>query len=88
MYMVDLPGKPGKHEVSQFASSVTAALKMIRAGSIATMAGDNGAINAYRADDGTLRADRSVYMATRESKTFRNLRTLAKWYRRALRRIQ
>lgn len=86
--MIDLPGKPGKHEVSRFSASVTAALEMIRAGSIATMAGDHGAINAYRDDDGVLRADRSFYMSTRERKTFRNLRTLAKWYRRALKRIE
>jgi hypothetical protein len=82
--MTDLPGKPGKHDVSRFAPSVTAAIQMIRAGSVATMAGDDGAINAYRDDTGKLRGQRMVHMGTRDDRTFRNLKTLAAWYRRAL----
>lgn len=85
--MLDLPGKPGKHEVSRFANSATAAVQMIRAGSIATTAGDMGAINAYRDDAGKLRGQRSVFMSTRDDRTFRNLKTLARWYRRALKLI-
>lgn len=87
MYMSDLPGKAGKHTVPRFATSATDALRLIRSGKIATMAGDHGAINAYRDDDGTLRGQRSVYRATQEDRTFRNLKTLARWYRRALVRI-
>lgn len=87
MLISDLPGKPGKFVVSRFAPSVTAALQLIRSGSVATMAGDHGAINAYRCDNGTLRAQRCFYMRTCEDRTFRNLRTLARWYRCALAKI-
>lgn len=87
MLIVDLPGKPGKHDISRFADTPTAALRMIRAGSVATMAGDYGSINAYRDDNGVLRAERHVYLREAEAKTFRSLRTLQKWYRRALVKI-
>lgn len=87
MQIVDLPNKAGKHEVSRFADTPTAALRMIRSGSIATMAGDHGAINAYRDDDGTLRANRFIHCREVESRTFRSTLALQKWYRDALVKI-
>lgn len=88
MYMIDLPGKPGKSEIKRFANSVTVAIDLIRRGDVASTAGDHGSINAYRDNAGKLRAQRCVYCSTQEDLVFKNLKELASWYRLALRRIK
>lgn len=86
MELRGLPNTKGVVEY-EFASSASAALRVLRKGKAASDGQRNGAINLWRDDDGKLRGSRCVHFMEVELKTFRTQSQAAKWYRRALKKI-
>ena len=86
MELRGLPNTAGAIECV-FAESATAALRVIRDGKAASMAGDRGSMNLWRDDNNQLRGDRCFYMRQMELRTFRNASDAAKWYRRTLKKV-
>jgi hypothetical protein len=83
-----LPGTDGSERECDLVRTVTAAFRSLRRGRPAAFAADNGAINVWRDDAGTLRGERYFYTAVRESKKFSSLKKLAVWLKRAIRKTQ
>ena len=73
-----LPNTKGERECLFF-GSFTQAMRIIRSGYIATTAGDNGAMNAWRDDDGVLRAYFCRRMITIEDRTFKTVKEFRGW---------
>lgn len=53
----------------------------------ATSAGENGAFNVYKDDDGNIRCELMRYMVTIESKIYKRLSDAEKWVNKAFVRI-
>lgn len=81
MRLVGLPDTKGVIEADGV-SSFAAVLRALRAGHAATTAGDDGAINIWRDDNGKLRGEVMRFMITQDSQTFNNQALIAPWFRK------
>ena len=78
--LVGLPGVKAKAIDSPSVSTRTAAIREIKRGARAiTAAGDDGAINVWKDDDGMWRCEFQRYKSTLDSKTYRYLAAVDQW---------
>jgi hypothetical protein len=79
--LVGLPGVSREKTEAAFVRSVTAASKELRAGNAITSAGDCGAVNVWKDDEGMWRCEFHRFMVTIDSKTFKYLAAVCEWLR-------
>jgi hypothetical protein len=86
--LTGLSGTDGKSRECVFVRSVPATLKVLRSGLAATAAGDNGAINVWRDDDGNYRCEFQRFMSVKDSQIFRHLVSVESWLKEWLEKIK
>lgn len=79
-----MPGVRSKHLRGPMASTVTGFMAALRKYRICSDAGDYGAVNVYRDDDGNYRCSFQVFYSTKGAGTFKTKRDVEKWLKRWL----
>jgi hypothetical protein len=92
--LVHLPGTDGKpREAIFFRGHSTLRMQVLKNGKekqkrAYTAAGNKGAINIWIDDDGFFRAERHVYMITKDSRKFKTFTQVVAWAKKAIKLIK
>ena len=81
-----LPDTAGTKEC-EFFNSVSRARAILRKGLAATSAGDDGAINVWKDDNGKWQCEAMRYMVTQDSQTCDRVKDIEPWVRTWLKKI-
>jgi hypothetical protein len=81
--LIGLPGISGKKLEAVFIDDDYKNIRqIILDGNAATDAGDNGAINIWKDDNGRIRCEALQYLRTVESKSYKSIRSAINWAKR------
>lgn len=80
--LLGLPGVKRRAVVAQTARNRTSVLRLLRTNRAVTAAGDCGALNVWRDDDGSVRAEFYRHMVAQDSVQCLTYDALRRWLRR------
>lgn len=89
--MAELKGLPGIKEASREAERIDKPAdieKILERGLAGTTAGDDGAINVWKDDEGNVRCERHRFLAVVDAQTFTKMKDAIKWTKEAISLIE
>lgn len=86
--LTDLPGTDGSPRDCALVRSVSGVRNALAKGIAVTVAGDNGAINIWKDDEGKYRCERMRFMVIQDSQVFVRAGDIGVWFKAAYAAIQ